>query len=164
MRLGQVLGPVGAMSRLVARRAAPGGVVLAYHDIDPHGTGSGWTVGAGLLEDHILLLRRLGLDIGNGKGAFETQVTKIPLPEKESLRVRIAPVPSHEIPEKLEQEAFAEIWGQLLGEDDPTIRKACIELLAQSRSSRSREILQGALEDSDAEIRRRVKEILEGRG
>ncbi len=54
----------GAAARLLTRRgAAPRGVVLAYHDVDPGGPGRDRTVGAGLLERPVLLLRKLGMEI-----------------------------------------------------------------------------------------------------
>ena len=46
------------------RRASPGGVVLAYHDVAAPGERTaGYTVDASLLSRHVAVLRRLGLEV-----------------------------------------------------------------------------------------------------
>ncbi|MCP3912422.1 MAG: polysaccharide deacetylase family protein [Actinomycetia bacterium] len=60
----RTLAAVGAATRLVTGRgAAAGGVVLAYHDVGPAGSASGWSVGVDLLEAHLGVLRSVGLQI-----------------------------------------------------------------------------------------------------
>lgn len=57
-----VLAATGAATRLATGQgAAPGGVVLAYHDVGPPGSGSGWSVGVDLLEAHLQVLEDVGL-------------------------------------------------------------------------------------------------------
>ena len=60
----RLLGTAGAAARLVTGRgAAPGAVVLGYHDVLPAGSASGWSVGADLLDAHLRVVRQVGLTI-----------------------------------------------------------------------------------------------------
>lgn len=100
--------------------------------------------------------------VGDGQGKYETEVDRIPKPEREEFKVGLQPIHSLDLLSKVEEDASLEVLSELLKEAEPRIRKACVELLAGVRTMKVRQILKQLEDDPDPEIRQAVRELLRG--
>ena len=98
--------------------------------------------------------------VSDGRGIFETTLSKIPLPKTSRLAVEIEPIHALDLLAKLEEEASVEVLGRLLRESDPSVRLACVELLANVNTPRAQDLLESATNDPELAVREAVRKAL----